>query len=104
MNKYDNPPILMATDPKTIFDALDADRFAEANIETKPARFIVFAGEDTNLWVLRSYANNRDYPFLSRNGAVDVIELMAEGFVPPCSSPSEINAYGEPLENVEVFE
>lgn len=104
MNKYDTPPIVMASDPRTVFEDPDPARFAEAKIETKLARFIVFMGE--HVWVVRSYQTKRDYPWLSQPGAIAFVEQVtntptdADRFV---SSPSEINAYGEPLENVEVF-
>lgn len=102
MNKYDTPPVLLASDLRQVFSAYDADRAADARIETTPARFIVFAGDRT--WVLRDYKAGRDYPFLTRQGAHDCAELIVtEGFTPPISSPSDIYAYGEPLENVEAL-
>ncbi|AVR56721.1 hypothetical protein QDW26_gp55 [Microbacterium phage Didgeridoo] len=104
MNKYDTPPIVLATDTKTIFTNPDPERFAEAKIETKPARFLVFMGE--HVWVTRSYRTGRDYPWLSQSGAIAFMEHVtntptdADRFT---SSPSEVNAYGEPDSNVEVF-
>ncbi|UYL86356.1 hypothetical protein JOVITA_52 [Microbacterium phage Jovita] len=104
MNKYDTPPTVLASDPRTVFDNPDPERFAEAKIETKPARFIVFMGE--HVWVARSYQTGRDYPWLSQSGAVAFLEHItnqptdADLFT---SSPADINAYGEPLESVEVF-
>ncbi|UVT31682.1 hypothetical protein SEA_KENZERS_53 [Microbacterium phage Kenzers] len=104
MNKYDTPPIVMASDPRTIFEDPDLARLADAKIETKPARFIVFMGE--HVWVARNYRTGRDYPWLSQSSAVGFIEQVtnrptdADLFT---SSPADINAYGEPLENVEVF-
>ncbi|QNJ56211.1 hypothetical protein QDW34_gp53 [Microbacterium phage Burritobowl] len=104
MNKYDTPPIVMASDPRTVFEDPDPARFAEAKIETKPARFIVFMGE--HVWVARCYRTKRDYPWLSQSGAIAFVEHItntptdADLFT---SSPADINAYGAPLENVEVL-
>ncbi|WIC89542.1 hypothetical protein SEA_LIMABEAN_53 [Microbacterium phage LimaBean] len=104
MNKYDTPPIVMASDPRTVFEDPDLARLADAKIETKPARFIVFMGE--HVWVARSYRTGRDYPWLSQSGAIAFVEHItntptdADLFT---SSPANINAYGEPLENVEVL-
>ncbi|QOP64289.1 hypothetical protein QDW16_gp15 [Microbacterium phage Quenya] len=102
MNKYDTPPVILASDPRQVFEALDADRAAEAHIETKPARYLLFTQADAG-WVLRDYLAGRDYPFHSRHAALRGMALRDgrnEDFI---GSALELNAYGEPLENVEVF-
>ncbi|WNT44445.1 hypothetical protein SEA_NICKY22_54 [Microbacterium phage Nicky22] len=102
MNKYDTPPTVLASDPRTVFDNPDPERFAEAKIETKPARFIVFRGE--RKWVLRSYYFGKDYPFVTRDGAMSGMLRLAESNADPfIGSFIELYAYGEPHENVEVF-
>ena len=102
MNKYDQPPIVLATDTKTIFDPTDEPRFAEANIETRPARFLVFMGEER--WVLRSYGYGKDYPFVTQSGArAGMLRLLELGYDPYVGSPIGLSAYGEPTENVEVL-
>lgn len=102
MNKYDQPPIVLATDTKTIFDHTDESRFAEANIETKPARFLVFMGGKK--WVLRSYGHGKDYPFVTQSGArAGMLRLLELGYDPYAGSPIGLSAYGEPAENVEVI-
>lgn len=102
MNKYDNPPVILASDLKTVFDDPDPARFAEANIETTPARFLVFMGEKK--WVLRSYGYGKDYPFVTQAGArAGVLRLLELGYDPYVGSPIGLNAYGEPAENVEVI-
>jgi hypothetical protein len=102
MNKYDNPPIVLASDLRTVFDNIDAGRFADANIETRPARFLIFRGE--RKWVLRSYHFGKDYPFITQDGAKAGMLRLAESDADPLlGSFIELNAYGEPLENVEVF-
>ncbi|UKH48489.1 hypothetical protein QDW18_gp52 [Microbacterium phage Katzastrophic] len=102
MNKYDTPPVILVDDPRQVFEAFDADKLAEAHIETKPARYLIFAQEDAG-WVLRDYLANRDYPFHTRHAALRGLALRDgrnEDFI---GSPIEVNAYGEPLENVEVI-
>lgn len=102
MNKYDTPPVILTSDLKTVFEHADEPRFAEANIHTQPARFLVFMGEKH--WVLRSYGYGRDYPFVTQDGArAGAIRLVELGYDPYVGSPSELNAYGEPAENVEVI-
>ncbi|QTF81987.1 hypothetical protein SEA_BABYYODA_53 [Microbacterium phage BabyYoda] len=102
MNKYDQPPIVLTSDLKTVFEHADEPRFTEAHISTQPARFLVFMGEKK--WVLRSYRFGKDYPFVTQAGArAGVVRLAELGYDPYAGSPIELNAYGEPAENVEVI-
>lgn len=103
MNKYDTPPVILTSDLRTVFETADAERFAEANIETTPARFLIFRGE--RKWVLRSYYFGKDYPFVTRDGAMaGMLRLVESSDADPfVGSHIELYAYGEPLENVEVF-
>ncbi|AUG84848.1 hypothetical protein SEA_SHARKBOY_51 [Microbacterium phage Sharkboy] len=97
MNKYDAPPTVLVSDLRTVHEAVSPEDL----VETKPARFIVFMQDDAG-WVLRDYHAGRDYPFLTRPGAIVGMEKRLEN-VDLLGSPIEVNAYGEPLENVEVF-
>lgn len=102
MNKYDQPPIVLTSDLKTVFAHADEPRFAEAHISTRPARFIIFRGE--RKWVLRSYRFGKDYPFITPDGAkAGMIRLAESSTDHLLGSDLELNAYGEPIENVEVF-
>ncbi|WIC89474.1 hypothetical protein SEA_BAJUNIPER_51 [Microbacterium phage BAjuniper] len=99
MNKYDAPPTLLVSD-LSVLDPEEHD--PNALIETTPARFLLFNGEDAG-WVLRDYAADRDYPFHSRTAAVRGMDLRRGRNEDFLGSPCGINAYGEPLENVEAF-
>lgn len=102
MNKYDTPPVILTSDLRTVFDHADEPRFADANISTTPARFIVFRGE--RKWVLRSYYFGKDYPFVTQEGAkAGMLRLVESKTDPFLGSYIELNAYGEPDSNVEVF-
>jgi len=104
MNKYDTPPIVLLDDLRTVIDPeSDGAPFpSDTVVKTTPARFLVFMQEDSG-WVLRDYAADRDYPFHSRAAAVKGIELRNGRRFDFIGAPCGINAYGEPLENVEVF-
>ncbi|QOP66643.1 hypothetical protein SEA_LAHQTEMISH_52 [Microbacterium phage Lahqtemish] len=102
MNRYDSPPIVLATDTRTVFENADPARFAEAKIETRPARFLIFRGE--RKWVLRSYYFGKDYPFVTPEGAkAGMLRLTESTADPYFGSFIELNAYGAPDVNVEVF-
>jgi|GEM_PF-5608556 len=103
MNKYDTPPIMLMSDLSRAFTENEgAPDLSDAVIETKPARFLVFMGEDSG-WVLRDYHAGRDYPFLTKPGAIAGMERRVTEGRDYIGSPVEVNAYGEPLENVEAF-
>lgn len=94
------PPIVAVTD-LVAAARLEPTTAPETLIETRPARFAVFKQAD-NGWVLRDYKADLDYPFHTKAAAIGGMELRLDGrtFL---GSPSRINAYGEPLESVEVF-
>lgn len=101
MNKYDHPPIVLKSDPRQVFETVDAGKMLEAHIETAEARFIVFMQGDAG-WVLRDYVAALDYPFLTKAAAIGGMEKRLEG-CDLLGSPIQVNAYGEPLEAIEVF-
>ena len=71
--------------------------------ETTPARFMIFQQADSG-WVLRDYLADRDYPFITRAGAIAGMKLRATtlaGYL--LGSPIELNQYGEVPESHEVF-
>lgn len=65
-------------------------------------RFIVFKGADYG-WVLRDREHARDYLFATRAGAYAGAEKRRDNGPDFIGSPSDVHAYGKPLESVEHF-
>ena len=96
-----HPTTLAVTDLSRALSLAETDD-PETIIETKPARFAIFAQADSG-WVLRDYPADRDYPFLTKAGAIAGMEKRVTKHMDYLGSPIKINAYGEPLEGIEVF-
>ena len=66
-------------------------------------RFAIFKADDYG-WVLRDNTTKPafDYPFVTREHALDAMEARLEGrsFI---GSKASLNVYGVPLEGIEVF-
>ncbi|UGL61865.1 hypothetical protein SEA_FRANKLIN22_52 [Microbacterium phage Franklin22] len=88
MNKHDAPADEAGTTPPPNPDA---------------GRFAVFKAEDYG-WVLRDNTTKPaiDYPFAARDHAIAGIEARLDGRSFN-GSPAKRNAYGTPLEGIEVF-